>query len=136
MANLNRSQRRAAAKQKKYDQARSALPPTKAERLAQIMKQGISPEDLEKEYKAGFEAGFQAASKPVIRSHYAALILAAHELYGFGQERCIRLLNRVNDLMVETLTSEEMTQRAFDEIGVLIDWNDPFDRVQKKEKTA
>lgn len=136
MANLNRSQRRAAAKQKKYEQARSALPPTKAGRLAQMMKQGISPEDLEKEYKAGFEAGFQAASKPVIRSHYAAIIIAAHELFGFGKERCVRLLNKVNDLMVETLTSEEMTQRAFDEVGVKIDWNDPFERAQTKEKTV
>lgn len=136
MAKMNRSQRRLAAKKSKLQKAIDNMPPGQAARVARMCQQGISPDDLKRNFDTGFNNGFKAAAAPVIRSHYAATVLAAHELFGFGAERCARLLNRINDLMVETLTSEEMTQRAFDEVGVEIDWSDPFEKARKREKTA
>lgn len=90
-------------------------------------------EAYQKGYDAGHEAGFHAAAHPVIRSTYAAILSAAHELYGFGQTRGIRLLNKVNYILTETLSSEELAQKAFDEIGVEIDWTEPIEYAQPKE---
>lgn len=87
----------------------------------------------QKGFDAGHEAGFRAAAHPVIRSTYAAILAAAHELYGFGQKRGIRLLNKVNYILTETLTSEELAQKVFDEIGVEIDWTEPIEYAQPKD---
>ena len=89
-------------------------------------------------YKAGFEdgrmEGFKQASTYTVRSLFGAMVIAAHSLYGFGQERCIRLLNRVYEVTLETLTTDEMAQRAFDEVGVEIDWTEPVEVAQPKPK--
>ena len=89
-------------------------------------------------YKTGFEdgrmEGFKQASTYTVRSLFGAMVIAAHSLYGFGQERCIRLLNRVYEVTLETLTTDEMAQRAFDEVGVEIDWTEPVEVAQPKPK--
>lgn len=72
-------------------------------------------------YEAGREEGFKQSAMVTIQRTYGAILCAAHELYGFGQERGIRLLNRMHVLLVEMLTDEEMAQRVLDEVGVEID---------------
>ena len=87
----------------------------------------------EKGFNEGHQEGFHAAAHPVIRSTYAAILSAAHELFGFGQTRGIRLLNRINYILTDTLTSDELAQKVFDEIGVEIDWTEPIEYAQPKE---
>lgn len=84
-------------------------------------------------YEAGREEGFKQAALVSIQRMYGAVLLAAKELYGFGQERGIRLLNRVNYLVVEMLSDEELAQRVLDEVGVEIDWGQPIELAQPKE---
>lgn len=129
----NRAQRRAAAKQERYKNLGARLPATKEARLERLMQQGISPADLEREYKAGFEAGFKAAAESTIRCQYAATAMAAHELYRFGRKRCARLLNRMDYHVVNSLTSEDLINEAWDRIGLQITFSEPFDRVEEKE---
>lgn len=84
-------------------------------------------------YVAGREEGFKQAALVSIQRMYGAILLAAKELYGFGQERGIRLLNRVNYLVIEMLSDEELAQRVLDEVGVEIDWGQPIELAQPKE---
>lgn len=84
-------------------------------------------------YEAGREEGFKQSAMTTIQSVYGAILLASHELFGFGQERGIRLLNRMHVLLVEMLTSEELAQRVLDEVGVEIDWSQPIELAQPKE---
>lgn len=84
-------------------------------------------------YEAGREEGFKQSAMVTIQRTYGAILCAAHELYGFGQERGIRLLNRMHVLLVEMLTDEEMAQRVLDEVGVEIDWGQPIELAQPKE---
>ena len=84
-------------------------------------------------YEKGREEGFKQAALVSIQRMYGAVLLAAKELYGFGQERGIRLLNRVNYLVIEMLSDEELAQRVLDEVGVEIDWGQPIELAQPKE---
>lgn len=89
-----------------------------------------------KGYEAGFdkgrEVGFKQASTHTTRCLFGAVVITAHSLFGFGQERCIRLLNGVYKTTLETLTEGEMAERAFDEVGVEIDWTEPVEVAQPK----
>lgn len=84
-------------------------------------------------YEAGREEGFKQSAMTTIQRTYGAILCAAHELFGFGQERGIRLLNRMHVLLVEMLTDEELAQRVLDEVGVEIDWGQPVELAQPKE---
>lgn len=88
----------------------------------------------EKGYQEGQTEGFTQSAMVTIQRSYGAILLAAHDLYGFGQERGIRLLNRIHTLMVEMLTDEELAQRVMDETGVEIDWGQPVELAQPKER--
>lgn len=128
---MNRSQRRAQAKLKRYEDARNTMPPGKAAAMARLIRNGITPEDLEKEYKAGFEAGFKEASAPMIRSMYAAVLLAGHELYGFGKRRGVRLLNRIDRIITDVLTSQELMEKVFTDLGVEMIFDEPVERARE-----
>ena len=84
-------------------------------------------------YEAGREEGFKQSAMMTIHRTYGAILCAAHELYGFGQDRGVRLLNRMHEVLVEMLTDEELAQRVLDEVGVEIDWGQPIDLAQPKE---
>lgn len=96
--------------------------------------------DMQEAYNKGFEAGFEQgreegfmqASTHTTRCLFGAMLIAAHKLYGFGQERCIRLLNLTYQTTLETFTTMEMAERAFDEVGVEIDWTEPVEVAQPK----
>lgn len=107
-----------------------------------IMQQNkaITLMDMQNAYTKGYETGFEKgreegfrqASTHTVRCLFGAVVIAAHSLFGFGQERCIRLLNGVYRTTLETLTTGEMAQRAFDEVGVEIDWTEPVEVAQQK----
>lgn len=84
-------------------------------------------------YEAGREEGFKQSAMMTIHRTYGAILCAAHELYGFGQDRGVRLLNKMHEVLVEMLTDEELAQRVLDEVGVEIDWGQPIDLAQPKE---
>ena len=128
---MNRSQRRAAAKVKRYEQAKKTLQPGKAAAMARLIQNGITPEDLKKEFDAGFEAGFKEASAPMVRSMYAAVLLAAHELYGFGRKRGVRLLNRIDRIITDVLTSSELMEQVYKDLGVEMCFDEPVERARE-----
>ena len=128
---MNRSQRRLKAKQERYEQEKAKLPPGKAAAMARLLQNGITPDDLKKEYDAGFQAGFNAAAEPMIKSMYAAVLLAAHDLFGFGKVRGVRLLNAVDRAITDTLTSTELMEKVYSDIGVEMDFTQPIERARE-----
>ena len=97
------------------------------------MTQGISPEDLTKAYNDGFEEGYKRAAMPTIEACYAAICVALHDLYGFGQDRCIRAVTAVDERITTMITSEEIRQEALDKAGVDIRFGEGVDRIGPKE---
>lgn len=97
-----------------------------------IIQNGITLADLKRNYDEGYHNGFNEASSPVMRTCYAAALLAVIDLYGFGHKRCKDVLSRMDYHVVNTLASQEAIQEVFDRVGVKIVFYDPFERVQDK----
>lgn len=126
---MNRQQRR--AKQKATP---SYLRGGKQQIVQQLIRNGITPEDLEKEFRAGYEAGFRDATPVTFKTIYAAVILALKELHGFGQARCARVLTAVDDKVAHALGSEELIEKVWESVGLRLNFEEPFDRIEMREK--
>lgn len=125
---MNRQQRRAANKAKP-----AYLRESPQDLVKKMVKNGISVEDLEKNYNIGFKDGFKMAGEPIVKGCFAAICLVLHEMHGFGRKRCCDVLNAVDRHMMYTLTSDEAIQEVWEKIGLHIDFGEPFDRIQEKE---
>lgn len=90
------------------------------ERLKNIEKNGITLEELKRAEDDGYKRGVNAGIEGTMRTCYAAICLALHELHGFGKERCAKVLNNVDEKITMSLTSEEAIQEVYDQIGLEI----------------
>lgn len=131
---MNRAQRREMMRSQTGRSADMLAQYSKAERIERLMAQGISPADLEKAYNDGFSQGYQRAAVPTVEACYAAICLALHDVYGFGQTRCIRALNAVDERITTMITSEEVRREALDRAGVDIQFGEGVDRVGPKPR--
>lgn len=64
---------------------------------------------------------------------YAAFILAMRKCHRFGRFRCKRILKSADWEVVNALTTEELIDKVFEEIGLVLDFDDPFDRIKEVE---
>ena len=57
-------------------------------------------------------------------SIYAAVLLAAQEVYGFGHKRAWRLLKRADEIICTTLDSEEIIREVWERMGLEINFRE------------
>lgn len=100
--------------------------------VMRIEQNGITIDDLEKEYKKGFDDGFNKAAEPMYRYMMAAICLALHELHGWGEKRILRVLKCVDDKVLYALSTDEIVEEVLDKTGIEILFGEPFDRVRGK----
>lgn len=124
---MNRAQRRA-----KHKATPRYLRETTDERIRRLCKNGITPQDLKKEWDEGYSAGFRDAAPCVIKTAYAAICLALQDLHGYGRKRCADVLREVDNYIVNSLTSAEAIEEVFDRIGLYINFDEPFERIEEK----
>lgn len=130
---MNREQRRKAKKRapRKTPAYRRM---TIEERKDALVKNGITPDDLQKAYDKGWKEGFNCATSPVLKTIYAAACLTLHSLEGYGRARCKRFLQALDACVIDTLTSTEAIEKVWDEIGLELDFKESFDRIQEADK--
>lgn len=119
----NRASRRAENKKKSRYQRM-----TPEQKQIAMMKNGISANDLQEAYNKGYNEGVRRASDYCLKDAYAGFLLAAHEVFGFGRDRCRRLLYAADDRVVNSLASDEAIDEVFEKVGVSINFFDP-DRI-------
>lgn len=102
----------------------------RAEMRRRLSQQGISPEDLTRSYDEGHKVGCENSIKMI----YAAVCLALKELYGFGAERCMKVLRSVDDKVLYTLTDEEIIDEVYAKLGITLDFKDPIERLKEEAK--
>ena len=107
---------------------------TKQQRIDALLKNGISPKDLDEAYDRGHRDGFREAALPIIKTCYAAICAALHDEFKFGEERCYRALRAVDEKVLYALTHEELEEEVYAKTGLQILWDEPFDRIQRGEK--
>lgn len=128
---MNRQQRRAQKKKQGGQPVYKRM--TREQRMDALVKNGITIQDLEKNYNIGYDEGFKVASLNVVKTVYAAICLALHELHGFGRKRCYDVLTLVDQKFMESLNSIETIDEVWKTIGLSIDFGEPFDRIIESE---
>ena len=121
------------------------LPPEeRAQRIAdnetfkRIQRNGITIEDLDKSYHEGYDDGARIAAENTLKNIFAAVALVLHEDYDFDDNRCMDVLNAIDQKVIYALDSREMVQQVWDDLGIEMTFSgDMFtDRVYKKEDNA
>lgn len=98
--------------------------------MAALVKNGITIQDLEKEWHDGFNAGFREASPGVVKTVYAAVFLTLHERLGFGQKRACEFMQQVDQHVIYTLNDQEAVDEVYDKLKLTLNFNETFDRVE------
>lgn len=67
-------------------------------------------------------------------SIYAAVLLAAQEVYGFGHKRAWRLLKRADEIICTVLDSEEIIREVWERMGLEINFREGVERIREVEE--
>lgn len=101
----------------------------------------LAPRDLEERKrllaKAMANSEKEARNQAVeycFHSIYAAVLLAAQEVYGFGHKRAWRLLKRADEIICTTLDSEEIIREVWERMGLEINFREGVDRIREVEE--
>lgn len=125
-------------RQKNLDAWWALSPEERAQRMKdnadfeRINRNGITLDDVKRAEDESYQRGVNVGIENTMRTCYAAICLALHELHGFGKERCARVLNNVDERITMALTSEEAIREVYDEIGLTIEFRDmPGERIRE-----
>lgn len=123
-----RALRRQAEREKQAEHQRQAaaiLAPRDLEERKRLLAKAMA--DSEKEAR-------NQAVEYCFHSIYAAVLLAAQEVYGFGHKRAWRLLKRADEIICTTLDSEEIIREVWERMGLEINFREGIDRIREVEK--
>lgn len=81
-------------------------------------------------YNEGYKAGVEESGQKIIHRYYTATIMALHELFGFGQERCLRTLRKIDECIIKHLTDDELVEATKKMVGIDIDMSEGINRAQ------
>ena len=98
---------------------------TSDQRINAMCKNGITPRDVDDAYAQGRKDAIDHVSEYVMKDCYAAFLLAAHEVFGFGHKRCLSLLRAADERICNSLASDEAVAEVFKTLGVRISFLDP-----------
>lgn len=90
-------------------------------RLAQREKwaqNGITKADLDAAYQEGYSAAKKNLTGFTMRMFYAAIGISLHRLFRFGENRIIRVLDDVQQIMTEEICTDDIIARLKAETGV------------------
>lgn len=123
-----RALRRQAEREKKAEKQRQAaaiLATRDLEERKRLLAKAMA--DSEKEAR-------NQAVEYCFHSIYAAVLLAAQEVYGFGHKRAWRLLKRVDEIICTALDSEEIIREVWERMGLEINFREGIDRIREVEE--
>lgn len=123
-----RALRRQAEREKQAEQQRQAaaiLATRDLEERKRLLAKTMA--DSEKEAR-------NQAVEYCFHSIYAAVLLAAQEVYGFGHKRAWRLLKRADEIICTALDSEEIIREVWARMGLEINFREGIDRIREVEE--
>ena len=123
-----RALRRQAEREKQAEQQRQAaaiLATRDLEERKRLLAKAMA--DSEKEAR-------NQAVEYCFHSIYAAVLLAAQEVYGFGHKRAWRLLKRADEIICTALDSEEIIREVWERMGLEINFREGVERIREVEE--
>lgn len=86
-----------------------------------------------KQYTRTRQEGFQRGVEQTTSALFAAVAMAAHREFKFETDKCARLLNEAYHIMLEQISSKEALDACWKEVGLRINFEEPFDPVEVTE---
>lgn len=123
-----RALRRQAEREKQAEQQRQAaaiLATKDLEERKRLLAKAMA--DSEKEAR-------NQAVEYCFHSIYAAVLLAAQEVYGFGHKRAWRLLKRADEIICTVLDNEEIIREVWERMGLEINFREGVERIREVEE--
>ena len=123
-----RALRRQAEREKQAEQQRQAaaiLATKDLEERKRLLAKAMA--DSEKEAR-------NQAVEYCFHSIYAAVLLAAQEVYGFGHKRAWRLLKRADEIVCTAMDSEEVIREVWERMGLEINFREGVERIREVEE--
>lgn len=123
-----RAMRRKAEREQKAEKQRQAaaiLATRDLEERKRLLAKAMA--DSEKEAR-------NQAVEYCFHSIYAAVLLAAQEVYGFGHKRAWRLLKRADEIVCTALSSEEVIREVWERMGLEINFREGVERIREVEE--
>lgn len=102
------------ARQKQLDAFWALSPEERARRMAdvedykRISKNGITLEDLKRVEDEGIKAGYERGADETLKTSYAAMCLALHDVHGFDCDACMEMLKAADERVTYALNSQEL----------------------------
>ncbi len=94
-----------------------------------IERKGITSRDLDEAWAKGREEGLHLAGENIVKCCYAGIILALHDEFGFGENRCYRAIKAVDEKTLYVLNHAELVDEVLEKTGLRLELDDPLERV-------
>lgn len=122
---MNRAERRAESRRlqheaeavAKYIAKRDAAKRAAAEKRE---RNGITDEDLKREYERGRRESIDAMTDFTQKMIYCGFALALKREYKFGPERVLRTMRTADQIILEELTTPDIIDRVSEELGIKV----------------
>jgi len=136
---MNRAERR---RQERYLRSAQGLKDIQADQKALVSERelysnavkrldAMTREDVTQvAYNEGYKAGVEESGQKIIYRYYTATIMALHELFGFGQDRCLGTLRKIDECIIKHLTDDELVEATKKMVGIDIDMEEGINRAQ------
>lgn len=107
---------------------------TSADKLkAAFYRNGITLDDMKKEYDRGFKNGRRISEDFTFHAVYAAFLITMIDHHGMEQDEAIDLLREIDNQVILCIEDQELMDEAYRKTGVEIDWSNSLERIETKE---
>lgn len=136
---MNRAERR---RQERYLRSAQGLKDIQADQKALVSERelysnavkrldAMTREDVTQvAYNEGYKAGVEESGQKIIHRYFAATMLALNDVCGFGQDRCLRVMQKIDQYIIECLTDDELVEKAQNKLKIEIVMDEGINRAQ------
>lgn len=127
----NRAARRRAMREQTGKHRQLLEEYTHQQRIEGLIRNGITPQDVEQEYHTGYDDGYKFAASQIIKCCYAAVILALTDEFGFTPDQCEKALNCVDKRTAWAIDHFELADEVMRKTGLKMEFDEEFDRITR-----
>ena len=128
---MGRAERRAQERRDKSDMF-SNLPDKQRQQASRLMEGKITPAEFKRICDDEFNRGYRMAAKESVAQVYAAAAIAVKRMFKTTPEESADFLVLLDEVVNNCIDSREAIDRAFEESGVELDFEDPFATVKRR----
>lgn len=131
-------------RQKQIDAFWALSPQERAQRMAdneafqRINRNGITIEDLKRAEDDGVRAGYERGADEMLKTCYAAMCLALHDVHGFDGDACMEMLRAADERVTYAINSQELLDELDGTLGIEFHFKAELgeERIQQDERGA